>query len=143
MSDFTGMLSIISNQSSLNNNLLLLTGIPDTAQAMFAATQFLVKTRRLNSGQLITVSGKKVAGVGIIVMHDARAASQQPFGAAILGMTAVADSTGEDSAESVANALSPKTTVKKTRKSSRKTTETGGKKPTKSRRKNDSGEEGK
>lgn len=79
MDIFTGTLSIISNQSSLNGDLLLKAGIPDMAQAMFAATQFLVKIRHLNSGQFIQVTGDKAVGFSAIIMQDAQAS---PLGVA-------------------------------------------------------------
>lgn len=81
MSDFTGRLSIISNQSSLDNDLLLMAGIPDAAQAIFAATQFLVKTKHLSSGQRIIVTGERgtFGDAGIIVMTNAAADPTQPF----------------------------------------------------------------
>lgn len=75
MPNFTGTLSIISNQSSLDSDLLLMAGIADTAQAMFAATQFLVKIKKLHSGQFIQVTGNKVPNLGIIVMQNAMALS--------------------------------------------------------------------
>lgn len=81
MSEFFGRLSIIGSQSSLDNDLLLRAGIPDAAQAVFAATQFLVKSRNFSSGQMIIVTGEKgsFGDAGIIVMTNARADPAQPF----------------------------------------------------------------
>lgn len=84
---YNGLLVIVSNQSNLNQDLLLMAGYDDTAQAMFAATQFLVKVRGLQSGQQIGVSGKRggVGTVKIIVMDDAWAAGAGPDGVAVVG----------------------------------------------------------
>lgn len=137
MRDFTGILSIISNQSSLNSDLLLMAGIPDTAQAMFAATQFLVKTRRLNSGQPITVSGEKVRGVGIIVMHDAIAASPRPFAEPVFGAARSVESLSVNVAEDSAVDLTERGS-RKTRKNSDKTVKPDSRKPVQSRQTDDS-----
>lgn len=99
MAKYNGILTIISNQSSLDSSLLLMAGIPDTAQAMFAATQFLVKARNLHSGQPIVATGQKgsIGTVSIIVMSDAQAAGQA-FDAAnlnVMGMTAASRSKAE------------------------------------------------
>lgn len=84
MADFSGRLTVINSQSSLDNDLLLRAGIPDATQAIFAATQFLLKTKKLISGQKIIVTGDKgsFGDVSVIVMTDARADASQPFAAA-------------------------------------------------------------
>lgn len=82
MDIFTGTLSIISHQSSLGTDLLMKAGIADPTQAMFAATQFLVKIKKLQSGQFIQVTGDRVPNVGIIIMQNAQPASPQLLGRA-------------------------------------------------------------
>lgn len=145
MSNFTGILSIISNQSSLNNNLLLLAGTPDPAQAMFAATQFLVKSRNLNSGQLITVSGKKASGVAIIIMDDAQAAAPQLSADSTLAAFGAAAAPSGDLMKSSSNVRSSKTTGKKARTDDGKvkTSKTAAQKQKKSRRERDATKESK
>lgn len=101
MSMFTGILKIIGSQSSLNDSLLLRAGIPDAAQAIAAATQFLVKTRHLSSGQMIRVDGQAgtIGTVHIISMTDAQAVSPQFLSAALPGPSSDANNI-TDSAES-------------------------------------------
>ncbi|HKS30619.1 MAG TPA: hypothetical protein VJS44_22525 [Pyrinomonadaceae bacterium] len=84
MADFPGRLTVINGQSSLDNNLLLRPGIPDATQAISAATQFLLKTKKLMSGQSIIVTGNKgtFGSISVIVMTDARADPSQPFAVA-------------------------------------------------------------
>jgi hypothetical protein len=79
MPDFTGRLTVINSQSSLDNDLLLRAGIADPTQAIFAATQFLLKTKHLVSGQTIVVTGDRgsFGAVSIIVMTDAQAAGPE------------------------------------------------------------------
>ncbi|HEX6715565.1 MAG TPA: hypothetical protein VF088_00555 [Pyrinomonadaceae bacterium] len=85
MPNFTGLLSIIGSQSNLNsgptNFLLIMAGISDPAQATFAATQFLVKTKNLHSGQMINVTGNTgtTGSVNIIAMTNASAAAPSPM----------------------------------------------------------------
>jgi hypothetical protein len=80
MAQFTGQLSIIGHQSNLDDGqtdwLLLMAGLSDPAMATFAATQFLVKTKKLHSGQSITVLGESgaIGSVSVISMSDASAA---------------------------------------------------------------------
>jgi hypothetical protein len=76
MPNYTGTLMIISNQSTLDNSLLLKAGYPDPAQAMYEATRFLIKDRGLGSGQQIVVTGVKgtVGTASVISMSDAHAA---------------------------------------------------------------------
>ena len=80
MPNFVGQLSILGNQSNLDDGqtdfLLLMAGISDPAQATFAATQFLVKTKKLQSGQNISVQGVSatIGSVSVISMTDASAA---------------------------------------------------------------------
>lgn len=90
MPDYNGTLMIISNQSTLDNALLLMAGYPDAAQAMYEATRFLIKDRGLNSGQQIVVTGDKgtINTVSIIVLTDAHAAGVQPFNALTFGVAA-------------------------------------------------------
>jgi hypothetical protein len=137
MSTFTGTLTIISNQSSLDGDLLLKSGIPDTAQAMFAATQFLVKIRKLQPGQLIDVMGQKVPNISAILMDDARAASVQPLGVAVLNPTFDAASAESDLIRAFAELGSSTAESKKTEKTGakEKVVKTEGKKTTKSARK--------
>lgn len=89
MPTFTGQLSIIGNQSNLDHgpdSLLVLAGEPDPAKAIFAATQFLVKIKKLHSGQMINVDGtRRTSGsVSIIAMTDASPAVQEAVAAAAL-----------------------------------------------------------
>lgn len=83
MATFTGLLSIIGHQSNLDEGatdwLLLMAGISDPAQATFAATQFLVKAKKLHSGQMISVEGSSgtIGTVSIISMTEASAAGPQ------------------------------------------------------------------
>jgi len=85
MPNFTGLLSIIGSQSNLNsgptNFLLIMAGISDPAQATFAATQFLVNTKNLHSGQMINVTGNAgtIGSVNIIAMTNASAAAPSPM----------------------------------------------------------------
>lgn len=87
MPDFKGRLTVINSQSTLDDlnstddSLLLRAGIPDPTQAIFAATQFLLKTKKLVPGQMIVVTGSKgtFGQVGVIVMTDARPDAAQPF----------------------------------------------------------------
>lgn len=72
MSIFNGVFLKFDSQSFLNSSLLFMAGFPDPSQAMFAATQFLVKVRNLHSGQSIQVIGTRTEGVDVIVMQDAR-----------------------------------------------------------------------
>ena len=83
MAVFNGQLSIIGNQSNLDaaaaDFLLVMAGISDPAQAIFAATQFLVKVRKLHSGQMINVTGSSgsTGTVSIISMTDASPAAPE------------------------------------------------------------------
>jgi hypothetical protein len=81
MANFNGRLTVINSQSSLDNDLLLLAGFSDATQAIFAATQFLLKTKNLVSGQQIIVTGDQgsFGDISVIVMMDAQAAGPQPF----------------------------------------------------------------
>jgi hypothetical protein len=80
MAAFSGQLSIIGHQSNLDDGktdwLLVMAGISDPALATFAATQFLVKTKKLHSGQNIIVQGDSgtIGSVSVISMTDASAA---------------------------------------------------------------------
>jgi hypothetical protein len=83
MATFTGTLSIIGHQSNLDDGatdwLLLRAGLSDPAQATFAATQFLVKEKKLHSNQTINVQGSSgtIGTVSIISMTDASAAGPE------------------------------------------------------------------
>jgi hypothetical protein len=87
MPEFKGRLTVINGQSTLDDlnstddSLLLRAGIPDPTQAIFAATQFLLKTKKLVPGQMIVVTGNKgtFGQVSVIVMTDAQADTDQPF----------------------------------------------------------------
>ena len=81
MPEFPGRLIVINGQSNLDNDLLVRAGFPDATQAIAAATQFLLKTRKLLSGQSIIVTGNKgsFGDISVIVMTDARADGAQPF----------------------------------------------------------------
>ena len=100
MPDFKGRLTVIGNQSTLDDlnstddSLLLRAGIPDPTQAIFAATQFLLKTKKLVPGQMIIVTGSKgtFGQVSIIVMTDARADAAQPLSVAASALALAAGS---------------------------------------------------
>jgi hypothetical protein len=100
MPDFKGRLTVINSQSTLDDlnstddSLLLRAGIPDPTQAIFAATQFLLKTKKLVPGQMIVVTGSKgtFGQVSVIVMTDARADTAQPFLVAASDLTLAAAS---------------------------------------------------
>jgi hypothetical protein len=82
MSTFTGRFSVIGHQSNLDDGttdwLILKAGISDPAEATFAATQFLLKTKKLIPGHLINVVGTAgvVGTVSIISMTDASSAEE-------------------------------------------------------------------
>lgn len=119
MPDFKGRLTVINGQSSLNNDLLLRAGLPDATQAIFAATQFLLKTVGLISGQAIIVTGNKgsLGDVSVIVMTSARADPAQPFA---LG--------AHESAFAEALPSSPATTKRRAKKSGRERSATASRK---------------
>jgi hypothetical protein len=75
MSEFSGILNIINDISSLDGDLLLKADIADEEQAKFAATNFLEDDRDLHTDDDIVVTGEKAAGK--IRMSDARAASSE------------------------------------------------------------------
>lgn len=102
MADFSGRLTVINSQSSLDNDLLLRAGIPDATQAIFAATQFLLKSRSLNPGQMIIVTGDRgtFGNVGVIVMTDARGASGPFAVTASVSAAAAKSSSGRKAAKS-------------------------------------------
>ena len=131
MSTFTGTLSIISNQSSLDGDLLLKAGIPDTAQAIFAATQYLVKIKKLQSGQFIQVTGQKVPNISAILMQSARA-SASPFGVAAHNPAFDEASAESELMRAFSEPDASTTMAKKTKKKNAKG------KPVKSRKKTDS-----
>ncbi|MCA1578644.1 MAG: hypothetical protein LC794_14915 [Acidobacteria bacterium] len=81
MPDFPGRLTVINGQSNLDNDLLVRPGFSDPAQAIAAATQFLLKTKQLISGQKIIVTGDKgsFGDISIIVMTNAQPDPSQPF----------------------------------------------------------------
>lgn len=82
MSTFTGRFSVIGSQSNLDDGatdwLILKAGISDPAQATFAATQFLLKTKKLIPGHLINVEGASntIGSVSIISMTNASSAEE-------------------------------------------------------------------
>lgn len=119
MSTFTGTLSIISHQSSLGTNLLMKAGIPDPTQAIFAATQFLVKIRRLQSGQFIKVIGNQIPNANIIIMQDAQPASPRQLGKAITELVFDADLAESELIRAFTESDSASATTK--RKTNRKT----------------------
>lgn len=116
MSDFLGRLTIIGNQSSLDNDLLLQAGIADANQAIAAATQFLRVSKHFSPGQMITVTGNRgqLGNASIIIMTDARAAAQ-PFVAAEAQTVATTRSaSGRKSAKARAKKSGKKKGAKKT-----------------------------
>ena len=126
MPTFTGQLSIIGHQSNLDDNttdwLLLKAGIADPAQATFAATQFLVKVKKLHSGQIINVMGSaaSIGSVSVISMTNASPAGPQAMLEADLGVVAskaVASSAKKRTSKSKRSSAS-KTSKKKARKKS-------------------------
>lgn len=102
MADFSGRLTVINSQSSLDNDLLLRAGIPDATQAIFAATQFLLKTKKLLPGQMIKVTGDKgtFGSVSVIVMSDARADASQPFAASTSNLAFAASPSSQKTTKS-------------------------------------------
>ena len=93
MANFNGQLSIIGNQSNLDDGitdfLLVMANDTDPAHAIFSATQFLVKVRKLQSGQMINVIGTSHSNpMSIIAMTDASAAG--PEAALAAGFESVA-----------------------------------------------------
>ena len=87
MPDFPGRLTVINGQSSLNNDLLLRgTSSSDVTQAIANATQFLLKTKGLVSGQQIIVTGTRgsFGNLSVIGMTNARPDPSQPFAFALL-----------------------------------------------------------
>ena len=93
MAKFNGQLSIIGNQSNLDDGitdfLLVMANDPDPAHAIFSATQFLVKVRKLQSGQMINVFGTSHSNpMSIIAMTDASAGG--PEAALAAGFESVA-----------------------------------------------------
>lgn len=97
MSTFEGTLDIVDDDESslrkitkppLTKDSLLLKGKPDAAQAMVEAAKFLKKTRKLLSGQRISVEGEAGETIGTVPsirMKDARALDE-PLGEAHLGI---------------------------------------------------------
>src|ERR1043165_2228899 len=82
MAKFNGQLSVIGNQSNLDDGttdfLLVMANDPDPAHAIFSATQFLVKVRKLQSGQMINVFGTSHSNpISVIAMTDASAAGTE------------------------------------------------------------------
>ena len=119
MPTFTGRLTVFSQQSTLapptTNFLLLKAGIPDPAQAQFAATFFLLQTRQLHSGQFINVQGTagKIGSVNAIAMTNASAAGPSPFD---VGPTALAAAKKSSKKQRTAK----KSSKKRSRKSAKK-----------------------
>lgn len=138
MANFSGRLTVINSQSSLDNDLLLRAGIPDATQAIFAATQFLLKSRNLNPGQMIIVTGDRgtFGNVGVIVMTDAHAASEQPFTVTASVSTAAAKSpSGGKAAKSGAKKVgAAKGSKKAGGKKSAATSRTAGSRPSASKK---------
>jgi hypothetical protein len=86
MPDFPGRLTVINGQSSLNNDLLLRgTSSSDVTQAIANATQFLLKTKGLMSGQQIIVTGTRgsFGNLSVIGITNARPDPSQPFAFAL------------------------------------------------------------
>ena len=119
MAKFNGQLSIIGNQSNLDDGitdfLLVMANDPDPAHAIFSATQFLVKVRKLQSGQMINVIGTSHSKpMSVIAMTDASAAG--PEAALAAGFESVA----VGSAAKAGKAKKKKTSQKSTKKSRKK-----------------------
>jgi hypothetical protein len=72
MDKFTGILAINGDQSSLNGNLLVKAGISDPAQAISAATAYLLNNG-FHNGSFIIVLGTQgsVGNVNVIIMSSA------------------------------------------------------------------------
>jgi hypothetical protein len=72
MSRFTGILQISQNQSSVNGNILLMSGVADPNQAMSSATSF-VQGKGFRNGYRIVVIGElgQVVSISGIIMTDA------------------------------------------------------------------------
>lgn len=97
MSRFAGILQISQSQSSVNGNILLMSGVADPNQAMSSATSF-VQGKGFRNGFNIVVIGElgQVGSVSGIIMTDAVA--PQVTAAAPAAMAAVTPAASATSA---------------------------------------------
>lgn len=111
MSRFTGILQVSQNQSSVNGNILLMSGVADPSQAMSSATSF-VQGKGFRSGYRIVVIGDlgQVGSISGIIMTDAVAPSVTAPTPAPAAMAAVKPAA---TAMSVSQAAQKKPVVKK------------------------------
>jgi hypothetical protein len=111
MSRFAGVLQVSQSQSSVNGNILLMSGVADPNQAMSSATSF-VQGKGFRNGFNIVVIGERgqVGSVSGIVMTDAVA--PPVTAAAPAAMAAVAPAATATSASLAA----PERTAAKKRK---------------------------
>ena len=123
MPTFTGRLTVFGQESNLAtstaNFLLLRAGIPDPAQAQFAATFFLLQTKQLHPPQLINVVGTagRIGSVNAIAMTDASAAGPSPFAFAPTALAPAKKSRKKKAAKKPAKKRSKKSAKKPSKKS--------------------------
>jgi|ERR1700722_5516255 hypothetical protein len=114
MSRFTGILQVSQSQSSVNGNVLLMSGVADPTQAMSSATSF-VQGKGFRNGYRIVVIGDlgQVGSISGIIMTDAVAPPVTAPAPAPAAMAAVEPSA---TATSVRQAAPRKPAAKKKKK---------------------------